>query len=190
MRSKVIFSLVGVTIAALVGGLGITSPASAGEQPSFQARVIHVDDGDTVVAMTGAGEKVTVRLASIDAPETFKNRCKPGQPFSQKSKDALAGMVLGKTVLFTCHDQDKYGRQVCDIPHESGTVSRELVRIGLAWANTSNKRYLRDKSLPGLQTQAILAQRGMWAASDNVPPWDWRVTAWRNTCPASAGITQ
>jgi micrococcal nuclease len=190
MHRKLISSLFGVAISALVGTLGITSLASSGEQPSFQAKVIHVDDGDTVVALTENGEKVTVRLASIDAPETFKNRCKPGQPFAQKAKDALSSMVHGKTVLFACHDRDIYGRQVCDIQQEYSTVSRELVSAGFAWANTSNKRYLRDKTLPSLEDQARLTRRGMWSTSDNVPPWEWRSTVWRNTCQASKGAAQ
>lgn len=190
MLRKVIFWVVCAPISALTGSLGIQALASSGTYPDFTARVIHVQDGDTVEAMTSAGEKFTVRLASIDAPETFKNRCKPGQPFAQKSKDALSGMVLGKSIKFVCHDLDRYGRQVCDLQQDSTTASRELVRAGLAWANTSNPRYLRDKSLPDLESQARLARRGMWSTADNVAPWEWRRTAWRNTCQSTKGLDQ
>jgi endonuclease YncB( thermonuclease family) len=171
-------------LAAAVGTMGIQAWATSGIRPEFKARVIHVDDGDTVVAMTEGGEKLTIRLASIDAPETIKNRCKPGQPFSQKAKDALSSMVLGKTVQFTCHDVDIYDRQVCDIQIGTTTASRELVSMGLAWANVSNKRYLRDSTLVDLESRARFAHLGLWSVTDSVAPWEWRNTAWKNTCPS------
>lgn len=190
MLRKGISTLLFSALAALIGTLGIQAWATSGIRPDFKARVIHVDDGDTVVAMTDAGEKVTVRLASIDAPETIKNRCKPGQAFSQKAKEALSDMVLGRTIQFACHDVDRYGRQVCDLVLDSTTASRELVRMGLAWANTSNPRYLRDKSLPELESRARSAHLGLWSATDSVPPWEWRHTVWTNTCPSSKTLTQ
>jgi len=47
--------------------------------------------------------QVKVRLDGIDAPE--KN-----QSFGTKSKDALAGLVFGKTVTVQSKGTDRYGR--------------------------------------------------------------------------------
>lgn len=190
MLRKVVSSALFCLVAALIGTMGIQAWATSGLRSDFRAKVIHVDDGDTVVAMTDDGEKVTVRLASIDAPETPKNRCKPGQPFAQKSKEALSGMVLGKTIQFACHDVDIYDRQVCDLKLESTTASRELVRLGLAWANLANKRYMRDSSIPELEARARFAHLGVWSVTDSVAPWEWRSTVWKNTCPSSKALTQ
>ena len=44
------------------------------------------------------GKKTTIRLAGIDSPETSKWRNEPGQPFSRKSTEHLAGLVLNKNV--------------------------------------------------------------------------------------------
>ncbi|MDT8992746.1 thermonuclease family protein [Curvibacter sp. APW13] len=190
MVRRIVSSIVFCTLAAMIGGLGIQAWATSGIRSDFRARVIHVDDGDTVVAMTEDGEKITVRLASIDAPETHKNRCKPGQPFAQKAKDALSDMVLGKSIAFSCHDVDIYDRQVCDLAFNSTTASRELVRMGLAWANVANKRYLRDSAIPDMESRARFAHLGVWSVTDSVAPWEWRNTVWKNTCPSSKSLTQ
>lgn len=185
MLHKGASSLLLAALAVVIGAMVMPHCAAAGPLAAFKARVIHVDDGDTVVAMTDAGEKVTVRLASIDAPETTKNRCKPGQPYSQKAKEALADLVHGRSLDFVCHDVDRYGREVCDLQLDGTTASRELARKGLAWANTSNPRYLRDKTVAELERRARTASLGLWASADSVPPWEWRSTVWRNTCASA-----
>ncbi|MFY7905301.1 MAG: thermonuclease family protein, partial [Burkholderiaceae bacterium] len=87
-------------------------PAAAGGF-ELQGKVIHVDDGDTLVMLVNGNEKVTVRLSSIDAPEsshTNKEKGKVGQPFSDASKQFLASMVKGSVVHARCFEQDRYGR--------------------------------------------------------------------------------
>lgn len=183
------YRLAFVLTAALLGP-GVLYAWVAGERKQFEARIIHVDDGDTVVAMTGIGQKTTIRLASIDAPETSKNRCKPGQPFSQKAKDALSAMVLGRTLSLVCYDVDRWDRSVCDIALENTTASRMLVSKGLAWANTASQRYLRDPLVSDLQSQAQLTHVGLWSVQDSVAPWEWRRTVWVNTCPSAKNLLQ
>ena len=51
---------------------------------------------------------IKIRLVGIDAPETAKGKRKPGQPYSQKAKKYLAGMVLNKVV-----DVKGYGLGPC-----------------------------------------------------------------------------
>jgi len=57
-----------------------------------QFKVTRVTDGDTV-KITGNGEKITVRLVGIDAPETSKKKNQPGQPFSKKSTSYINMLV-------------------------------------------------------------------------------------------------
>ena len=49
-----------------------------------QYRCIRVTDGDTITVVID-GQKVTIRLVGIDAPEKSKSKHQPGQPFSQSS---------------------------------------------------------------------------------------------------------
>ena len=54
-------------------------------------KVVSIADGDTFTLLTPQKEQVKIRLAEIDAPES-------GQPYGNRSKQALSEMVLGKEV--------------------------------------------------------------------------------------------
>lgn len=148
----------------------------------FTARVIHVDDGDTLVAMPSDGQRVKVRLANIDAPEADHGRCKPGQPFSEKSTQALKRLVHGKTLTFTCSTLDKYERHICDVRIGETTANRELARQGMAWANRARPSYLRDHGVADAERDARGAGRGLWSFPGSVAPWKWRREEWKRSC--------
>ncbi len=161
-------------LASLAGARDIT--------PEFDARVIHVDDGDTLVALRLDGQKSKIRLANIDAPETSHGRCRPGQPWSEKAAGELARLVKGRTVRFTCHTLDRYDRAVCDVLVDGTTASRELARRGVVWANRASPGYLRDREVGAAEAQARAARQGLWADPNAIPPWEWRRTAWQSSC--------
>lgn len=146
--------------------------------PEFEAKVIHVDDGDTVRVLRADGSQTRVRLANIDAPEASHGRCRPGQPYSAQSTQVLKQMVLGKMVRLQCHELDRYDRSICDLQMGATTANRELVRAGLAWANRSDPRYLRDREVAAAEAQARGNRAGLWADRSPVPPWEWRRTEW------------
>lgn len=178
-----------LTIGAFVGSLAVIMfwpQASAQAQrtitPEFDAKVIHVDDGDTVVALRGSGERQKVRLANIDAPEVQHGRCRPGQPFGQKATDALERLVKGKQIGFVCHTLDRYDRAVCDLKIGDTTASRELARQGLVWANRANPGYLRDRKVAEAEREAQARRIGLWADDSAVRPWEWRRSRWTNAC--------
>lgn len=151
--------------------------------PAFEAKVVYVDDGDTVAVRGPDGQKLKVRLANIDAPETSHGRCKPGQPFSQASTQALKKLVLGKTIAFKCSTLDHYERHVCDL-HLQGqdTANVQIAAMGLAWANRANPSYLRDQRVAQVEEQARRARVGLWADPASSPPWEWRREVWGNAC--------
>ena len=68
----------------------------------FNARVIAVMDGDTVLLLRD-GKKIKVRLANIDAPES-------DQDFGKESRQALVDRVLKKQVHVNSQAVDNYGR--------------------------------------------------------------------------------
>ncbi|HEU0231104.1 MAG TPA: thermonuclease family protein [Burkholderiaceae bacterium] len=148
---------------------------------TLAGRVVHVADGDTFTLLVD-GRRERIRMASIDAPETRKNRERPGQPMAQAAKQALAGLVAGKTLALSCFEHDRYGRNVCDVPLPDGsTANRELVAEGLAWANGEGQgRYMRDRRLPGLEAAAREARKGIWSEPSPVPPWVWRYQCWKH----------
>jgi endonuclease YncB( thermonuclease family) len=65
--------------------------AMPGASAEIHGRVVSISDGDTFTLLTAEKQQVKIRLAEIDAPES-------GQPYGQKSKQALSDLVFGKYV--------------------------------------------------------------------------------------------
>ncbi len=144
----------------------LSSVPAAGAETPLIGRVQHVADGDTLTVKTDRA-RYRIRLHEIDAPEHR-------QPGSREARQALAGKVEGKYVRVEVETVDDYGRTVGKVWLGNRDINRELVREGHAWAY---RRYLQDDSLLADERAARQAGRGLWAASDPVPPWQWRQTA-------------
>lgn len=147
---------------------------------TLAGRVVHVADGDTFTLLVEDHQE-RIRLASIDAPETTHGSKRPGQPFGQVSKNALARLVAGKVLSLICFERDRYDRHICDVPLADGsTANQEQVAAGVAWANMEGHgKYMRDRKIPELEARARHARLGLWQSSDPVRPWVWRYQCWR-----------
>ncbi len=88
--------------------------------------VVHVADGDTITVLDAGKVQHKVRLAGIDAPEK-------AQPFGQRSRESLADLVAGRTVIVETHKKDRYGRYVGKVILNSRDVNLEQIRRGMAW---------------------------------------------------------
>lgn len=137
----------------------------------LHGKVIGITDGDTLTLMTEDYTKHKIRLAEIDTPEK-------GQPFGQKSRNALSELAFGKQATVKQVDVDRYGRIVgrVFVQQKDGTllnVNKTMVSSGDAWVY---RDYLEDESLLELEKIARDERRGLWALpeADRMPPWDWR----------------
>jgi len=141
----------------------ITSPVHA--EP-LSGRVVAVSDGDTLTLLTPDKTQVKIRLVEIDAPEK-------GQPYGEKSKQILSGLVFGKDVSVKSQSKDRYGRVLGRVFIDGIDVNLRMVEQGAAWAYD---QYLTDQNIKKAETSAREAQQGLWAlqADQIVPPWDWR----------------
>lgn len=74
-------------------------PIFAVQGETFTGRVVRIKDGDTVEILNNAMRTTPVRVGGIDAPEK-------SQPFGAKSKQRLADLVGGKTVVVESHKKD------------------------------------------------------------------------------------
>jgi endonuclease YncB( thermonuclease family) len=150
----------------LFAAAAATAPArSAGAETFFDARVVAVLDGDTIEVLVGR-ERRRIRLAGIDTPER-------GQPWAERSKQALSRRVFGREVRINAVDTDRYGRTVGEVYADDVCVGCELVREGHAWVY---RRFSDDAVLLALEEEARAARRGLWALPEaqRVPPWQWR----------------
>lgn len=136
--------------------------ACALAQP-FAARVSAVIDGDTLVVVNGR-HKITVRLADIDAPEK-------AQAHGAAARDALAALVLLKSVQVMPRVTDDYGRMVATLHLGDIDVNATQVRRGWAWENS---RFHANRNLKALEREARHARRGLWAEAHPLPPWEFR----------------
>ena len=171
-----------LALAAALFPVHKAASAPASIETDFTARVIHVDDGDTVVALKSDMSKVKVRLANIDAPEVSHGNCRPGQPWSGQATQALKDLVLGQSIRFTCSTLDRYGRSVCDLnlsKSPATTANRELTKMGLVWANRANPSYLRDPAVAAAEREAQARHLGLWSVAGAIAPWEWRQNAWK-----------
>ncbi|MEO0465366.1 MAG: thermonuclease family protein [Pseudomonadota bacterium] len=125
---------------SLIFLLGMTSsqPVGADTLPGpIPASVVRVVDGDTLRVRAkiwlGQEVEVLVRLAGIDAPETYRPDCDAEREAGHAARDALAGRIDG-TVWLTNITEDKYaGRVVADARLPSaGSLSAELLALGHA----------------------------------------------------------
>ena len=93
----------------------------------FQAKVIHIADGDTITVLNNSNEKIKIRLNGIDCPEK-------AQAYGNKAKQFTKDLVHGERVTIKAYDTDRYGRTIGDVILEDGrSLNHELVKEGYAW---------------------------------------------------------
>ena len=126
-------------------------------------RVVGVYDGDTVTCLDEAGLQQKVRLAGIDAPDN-------SQDYGPNSREALAGMVFGRTVEVVDAGRAANGTMLAGLFVDGQEVNRQLVATGNAWADPS----ATDPALAAAQSAAQSQRLGLWAQPDPTPPWSFR----------------
>ena len=128
-----------------------------------RGKVIRVSDGDTVVLLDSADNKIKIRLYGIDAPESK-------QPFGKESTEYLTKKILNKTVSVETKGIDIYKRTLGVIYLKDKNVNAMMVRNGYAW----NYKYSKDKYYIKLQQQAKAKKKGLWQDENAIDPWLWR----------------
>jgi endonuclease YncB( thermonuclease family) len=125
---------------------------------------LSVTDGDTLIVQRhGTSERI--RLRGIDCPEK-------DQPFGKEATSFTRDATLEHEVGVKEWGHDKYNRTLGDIILSDGRIlNQELVRAGMCWWY---RKYSDDQTLSILEAEAHAAHRGLWAAEEQVPPWEWR----------------
>lgn len=146
----------------------------------IDGKAIHVADGDSFTLLIEGNQKIRIRLAEIDAPES-------GQPYGDKSRRMLSSLVHRKSVRVDVQTTDRYGRTVGRVYADGLDINSEMVRAGAAWAY---RQYLRDKTLLDLEAAAREEKRGLWATTEaqRQPPWEWRRSGQQEDAPAGCLI--
>lgn len=137
---------------------------------TYIARVVGVTDGDTVRVLDGTKTLHKIRLAGIDAPERT-------QPFGQRSKQYLAGLVFGRDVTLDCGKLDRYKREVCVVILDGQDINLSQVRAGYSWwyrQYAREQRLDQRKAYAEAEAMARETRTGLWSEKNPTPPWEWR----------------
>jgi micrococcal nuclease len=140
-----------------------------------EIKVVRVTDGDTIKARSDS-KKIIVRLVGIDAPETSKKKNEPGQPYSRKATQYLAGLLLNKIITMIEYGIDQYGRILGVIFVNDTNANLEMLKAGLAevYRGPPAKGLALDPYWKA-EEEARKAKRGMWVLGDKyVSPREWR----------------
>ncbi|MBI5814156.1 MAG: thermonuclease family protein [Nitrospinae bacterium] len=128
------------------------------------AVIVHVIDGDTVVALIGKSRR-KVRLLGIDAPEK-EGPYTRWEPMSREARTRVEELALHKTVELSYGGQtreDKYGRLLGYVTLPGGTdLNETLIREGLAEA-FHKFRHERRERYHRAEAEAKSACRGLWS---------------------------
>lgn len=140
-------------------------------------RVVKLQDGDSFTATDGHIQ-FKVRMIGIDAPEH-------GQPYSQKAKEYLSQLILGKEIEIRPIKKplDRYNRVLANIFVKNKDVGLKLVEEGLAYYyRPSCHDYPQDKEkynydprpYIAAETKAKGKKLNIWSTTDRELPCDYR----------------
>lgn len=130
--------------------------------PKYQGKVISIADGNTFTLLAD-NIKIRVRLLGIDAPT---------QAFSKESRENLAKLLNGKSVVFSSFPLDlaveKEKISVGKVFVNDVDIALSQISDGLAWQNFNNEKYLdaADKrTYAEAEQRAQESKRGVWSDS-------------------------
>jgi len=136
----------------------------ASEPAAFEAKVLRVVDGDTLIVRAAGREDVKIRLYGLGAPE--------GRPLGGVPATAALNPLKGRTVTVREMGADHFNRKVALVEYDGRTVNVDLAAQGRAWYSG---QYCRSPSICGrikaAESEARAARKGIWASDDPSPPW-------------------
>lgn len=148
----------------------ITEPRTS---KRFQARVVMVQDGDTVDVADASGKRHRIRFYGADAPEVAHDN-RPAQPGGVEASAWVSERISGRMIVVEVMDHDRWGREVGRILIDGEDLNLALLRGGWAWAY---RQYLWEPfRAPYIAAEEAAGRegRGIWADPNPVAPWDWR----------------
>lgn len=177
-------------VAALTSLMIATVTGTWANAAELYGKVVGVTDGDTITVLDEVRGRHTIRLASIDAPETTchsktgrDDLCVDrGQAFGKASKRSLSEMVYGKEVVVDILPGSTYGREIGTVYVVDGEnrIDANYLQVarGMAWhyQHFAEKQQTRSEyaryHVAELDSQR--KGRGLWADQAPVAPWDYR----------------
>lgn len=170
-RKKRIYSIILIVLVLLISMVGICQQAGKNKTNLYEAVVLRVVDGDTIIVALNNREE-RIRMIGVDAPESVslneEENTVWGQAASEYTKSVLEpGTNIWMT--FDIEERDQYGRMLAYIWLDSDTENlnhlfqKQLIGEGYALAirYEPNTKYAAE--LYAAMEGAISARKGLWA---------------------------
>ena len=137
-------------------------------QAASAATVLSIGDGDTISVLE-RGQKLKVRLACIDAPETAQS------PYGMTSRNQLKALLpLGSNVSLRVQAVDRYGRTAAEVIGK-GVINLAMVQSGQAFVYRQYLGRCDRGAYLAAERQAQAQRLGVWAVPGGITrPWDFR----------------
>jgi endonuclease YncB( thermonuclease family) len=155
--------ILGCTLAVTLATLGC---ASAYSGP--QATVLSIGDGDTIRVEQGS-QRLTVRLACIDAPEMAQ------RPYGPKAREYLQSRLpIGRPVTLKVQTIDRYRRTVAEVFSDIN-IGLAMVEDGQAFAYRKYLGQCNSQEYMAAEYRASRHRYGVWLLPGGITrPWDFR----------------
>ncbi len=135
---------------------------------SGPASLVSVEDGDTIRVTTSGGQKVTIRMACIDAPETAQAQS------GAEATNMLKWLLANHPLEIRPQTTNRYGHTVAEVYANGRNVNLEMVRIGTAYAYRHYLRGCDANAYLDAESQAERSRQGVWRWGNEMKPWDFR----------------
>jgi micrococcal nuclease len=160
-RAVVVATVAATVLGSVASGwwLGGAAPAAV------TTTVVHVVDGDTIVAAFADGHTETVRVLGVDTPETVDPR-KPVQCFGPEASAYSKSHLGGRSVRleFDVERRDRYGRLLAYVLVDGKRYEDDLLRRGLARLLVIAPNGAHARTMLAEELGARRARRGLWGA--------------------------
>lgn len=131
--------------------------------------LVSVGDGDTVRVTSRQGEKVTIRLACIDAPETSQGNS------GKWSTHTLKSLIQGKSISLKPQVKDRYGRTVAEIYVGNRNINLQMVQAGAAYVYRQYLKQCDRDAYFRAEDAATKKGLGVWGPYKPAQvPWEYR----------------
>jgi len=137
------------------------------------AKAVRVYDGDTF-SINAKGEKASIRLYGIDAPER-------GQDGNLSATRFLKQLVFGQPLEINVIATDAIGRSLAIVLRAGNkpSVNAAMVGNGYSWVNPGTCKVDACTYWKQLEAQAKNLKLGIWSGFDLVPPWEFKLQGQR-----------
>jgi len=132
---------------------------------------IHVIDGDTVHVKNSFGEKESIRLLGVDAPEIHHTSPEKSECYGEMAREVLEDLLSDTTTLTVVPDpsqekRDTYGRLLGYIQTDTvSDINKALIEFGAVKEYThKGVAYERQDTYRNIEAQAKENNVGLWGA--------------------------